>query len=331
MKPYQPAFTTAPLLRHSRVSGFTLVELLVVIAIIGVLIALLLPAVQAAREAARRTQCQNNMRQIGLALHSYHSARKRFPPGGTDYGWCQHPEDGGSEIIRNGNGLLQLLPFLEQTNLYERFDSNHATFDTLHGNNDCCSPTTAAGELLGDPAASGNMDLTQQQLPVFSCPSDIGDPFLPTGGGKTNYDFSASQEFTCKHWSRENPARQRMFGENSTTRSANVTDGLSHTVALVETLRDVFNGDTAAWGYRDWVMVGIDLGENDINAWIWPGKIAEPRRSQLRNYASAGSLHGDGTHILMADGSAHYLLESTDQVIRERLAAMADDQLVSVP
>jgi len=319
------------LARRHQNGGFTLVELLVVIAIIGVLVALLLPAVQAAREAARRSHCQNNLRQIGLALHHYHAARKRFPPGGIDYGWCQYPENGGAEIIRNGNGLLLLLPYLEQTAIYEQFDQEHAAFGALQGNNDCCAPTTSAGVLLGDPLGIGNMALTRQKLSIFSCPSDVGDPILSTAGAKTNYDFSASKEFACDHWSRHDSARKRMFGENSTTRATNVTDGLSNTVAVAETLRDVYNGDTAAWGYRDWVMVGIDIGENPLNAWQWPGRIADPRRSQLRNYAHAGSLHGDGIHVLMADGSTHYLSDSTDPIVLERLAAMADDQVVSLP
>ena len=95
------------MIRQNR-RGFTLVELLVVIAIIGILIALLLPAVQAAREAARRTECTNNMKQIGLALHNYHGPHRTFPPGG---------------MVSNGlSYIVMLLPYMEQKALYDRFD-----------------------------------------------------------------------------------------------------------------------------------------------------------------------------------------------------------------
>lgn len=97
-----------------RARGFTLVELLVVIAIIGILIGLLLPAVQAARESARRTQCANNLKQIGLAVHSYHDARGKLPPGSY---WRKN-----SALKERGSILVHLLPFMEQEGLYETFD-----------------------------------------------------------------------------------------------------------------------------------------------------------------------------------------------------------------
>src|SRR5262245_40193540 len=96
-------------------AAFTLVELLVVIAIIGVLVALLLPAVQAARAAARRMSCQNNVKQIGLALHNHHDVYGTFPPGGVTNGPCCGTESGGTWTIF-------ILPYIEQMNLYERYD-----------------------------------------------------------------------------------------------------------------------------------------------------------------------------------------------------------------
>ncbi len=311
----------------SRTRAFTLVELLVVMAIIGVLISLLLPAVQAAREAARRAHCQNNLKQIGLALHGYHSVRKRFPSGGRDYGWCQNPEKGGTTTIRNDNGLRWLLPYLEQQPLYEQFDVDHAQFTQTKGNNNCCAPTTSLGAMLGDADASGNAALSHQRLAVLNCPSDIGEAFL-TLGAKTNYDFSVSRDYECGHWSRAARNERRVFGENSTTRAANITDGLSHTFALGESLRDVYNGSASAWSYRTWVMVGLDLGQKKINHWH---AAPEPRRSQLSSWGHGGSLHGDGLQVVMADGSVHYLLDSTDREVLEHLAAMADGELASLP
>ena len=110
--------------------AFTLVELLVVIAIIGILIALLLPAVQAAREAARRMQCTNHLKQIGLALLNYESANRRFPRAGIDCGWCDptHVVYGGGQQTRvlNQSGLVSLLPFLEQDSVFGALNLDEA-------------------------------------------------------------------------------------------------------------------------------------------------------------------------------------------------------------
>src|SRR5689334_12420178 len=100
-----------------RRSGFTLVELLVVIAIIGILIALLLPAVQAAREAARRTQCLNNLKQLGVAAHNFLSAKKHFPSSSLG----KRPVDATNSTGQNGSALYQMLPYLEEQSLFNLF------------------------------------------------------------------------------------------------------------------------------------------------------------------------------------------------------------------
>jgi len=335
----------AKLLNRSRWPGFTLVELLVVIAIIGILIALLLPAVQAARESARRAHCSNNLKQLGLALHNYHVAHKVFPPAGIGYGWCRYPEYGDENIL-NVNGLLFLLPYLDEQPLYDQYDPTQCVCTLMHGNEGCCPPTLSEGTLAGDPVTSGNAAVVSQRLAVFSCPSDIGDPFQSANsshygikpgsgfeGAKTNYDLVTSHSYHCNSWKRENRATRRIFGENSNTRIARIGDGTAHTFAMAETLYDIYNGECAGWGYRAWVMVGVDPGGYLINRWDYTTRNGPimPRRGRLGSWAHAGSMHPVGCHIMFADGSVHFLHEDTDAVIRRALSTMDGHDPAELP
>ena len=141
---------------HRTKSAFTLVELLVVITIIGILIALLLPAVQAAREAARRLQCQNNLKQLGLAMLTFEEANGHLPPGGWGYGWVGDP-DRGTGAEQPGSWLFSILPQLEQLPLYE-----------LAGDGDADNITTqqriGAAQTLQTPLAMCNCPSRRQAL-----------------------------------------------------------------------------------------------------------------------------------------------------------------------
>jgi prepilin-type N-terminal cleavage/methylation domain-containing protein len=319
-----------------RVRGFTLIELLVVIAIVAVLIALLLPAVQQAREAARRSQCKCQLRQIGLALHNYESAHMVFPPGGIGYGWCA--EDAvhtGTPIILNTNGLSLLLPFIDQAPLHARIDRTEA----LQGlNTGCCCSIAGnqSGTLAGNPV--NNSPFVAMPLPILLCPSDGGYVYLDTnncygvatapGGAKTSYDFIASRnDFYCNNWSVQNPRTRYMFGENSSTRARDVTDGLTNTIMVGETTLSVYNGRTPAWGYRGWVMTGVDPQTFGINTWNMNG--SQPQIGTLASWGFAGSLHTGGAHFVMGDGAVRFLSQNTNLNTLYQMSMMGDGSVIS--
>jgi prepilin-type N-terminal cleavage/methylation domain-containing protein/prepilin-type processing-associated H-X9-DG protein len=333
---------------HKSSRGFTLIELLVVITIIGILIALLLPAVQAAREAARRMRCSNNMKQLGLALHNYHATNGCFPPAGIGYGWCaQNTTYAGNSIILNANGLMMLLPYLDQIPLYQSYNQSQCASSIMAGYGPGCvtSSCGGTGSLAGDPVTSGNAKVISQRLSVFSCPSDNPNDstypyYIPPNayygittsgsynGVKTNYDFSVTATEYCNYWRKQAAAAQTMFGENSNCRIADVRDGTSNTIAMSERLYAVQNGKCSAWGYRAWVMTGVDMSSG-LNVWAFSGYKTTP--GILGSWPNAGSDHPGGAHVLMGDGSVQFLSENTNLTILAKLATMADGKLVAIP
>jgi prepilin-type N-terminal cleavage/methylation domain-containing protein/prepilin-type processing-associated H-X9-DG protein len=328
---------------HRSRLGFTLIELLVVIAIIALLIGLLLPAVQKVREAAARSTCANNLKQLGLALHNYQSANGVFPPAGKGYGWCiVSGAYRGDSRIYNLNGLVLLLPYLEQGPLYSKI--NRAEAMSPQNTGYCCSyQGNTVGTVVGNPVTNGNAALMSVELAALLCPSDPGHPlqgastpYGPGGafdGAKTNYDFiTSTNDFFCNCWPVAPANARAMFGENSKTRFANITDGTSNTIALGETTLEVYNGRTASWGYRGWVMTGIDLryGINDWSYTTLTGPIT-PQPGRLGSWGRAGSLHTGGAQFCFADGSVRFISQDTDQTTLTRLGYMADGNPMTPP
>lgn len=193
--------------RPARCRAFTLVELLVVIAIIGILIAMLLPAVQAAREAARRSQCANNLKQIGLALHNYLDSNRSFPPS-----FCLRP--GTTLSGNNGSWSIhgRLLPFLEQASAYE-----HVRLD-----------------LAWDAQLVSGVPM--MRIPVYLCPSEVNDTVRLKNGEP--YVYPQNYGFSFGSWLVYQPATGQggdgAFFVNSRTTPAAFRDGLSNTLTAAE-------------------------------------------------------------------------------------------------
>lgn len=320
--------------------AFTLIELLVVIAVIAILIAMLVPAVQKVREASARSQCQNNLKQFGIALHAYHDAQKKLPPAGKGYGWCilQPPTYVGDPQIYNLNGIVLLLPYLEQANIASQFDMTAAM--SAQNTGYCCSYVgNTSGTVAGNPATV-NAPLMANLMPIIYCPSDAGtklqgasSAYGPSGsfnGAKTNYDFiTSTNDFYCNYWKATPTKTRNIFGENSDTRLSKILDGTSNTLAMGETTLDVWNGRCASWGYRGWVMTGIDP-RGGINDWSFVSD-PNPRRGRLGSWGRAGSLHTGGANFLFADGAVRFIEESINLNTFTLLGYTADETATTPP
>ena len=284
-----------------RRTAFTLVELLVVIAIIGVLVGLLLPAVQSAREAARRMSCSNNLKQIGLALHNYHDSNRSFAPG-----WII-PKSGDTRYAWGWSASI--MPFMELENIQEA-----ARYGELNVH-------TAAN----DPAL---LEVLQTPIPAYRCPSDIApatNNWLAIRSQRmatSNYVGTHNSDYWDKNG---DLAQGGMFIENKPTRMADVQDGTSNTFMVGErkwSFRDVndntlISGAAHAWGNvpghgSDWrwgyqVALGVyrmDLSGTDQSGKIYSGEVS------MRGANAFSSSHPGGAQFCFVDGSVRFVSES---------------------
>lgn len=301
-----------------RVSGFTLVELLVVIAIIGVLIALLLPAVQQAREAARRSQCVNQQKQIGLALHNHHDTFGTFPAGSK---WEHSDVCGDNKGAARMPWTVAILPFLEQNNLYEEFDIE-AQFPW--GWND--QYTTA------NPDQGGvNKDPARVVLTAYQCPSNplsgsekpVLDYLGVTGGG-------VAEDAPCgSGYGGSIVFDNGIFYTNSKTKFRDMTDGTTNTFMVGESIYfkgPNSNNETFTWasgwsGNKSAPSGGATvrainsgpnvLSANDVNLWA-------------DSTLTFSSVHPGGAIFTMGDASAQFVPETIDLTIYRQLGRRSD-------
>jgi prepilin-type N-terminal cleavage/methylation domain-containing protein len=318
--------------RRSR-AGFTLVELLVVIAIIGVLVSLLLPAVQAARESARRTQCSNNMKQFALGVHNYQDTQKVFPPSHLNYMSTYRGESYTPTL--NHTGMMLTLPYMDNANLSDTVDFRLATGPSMYPYNPPVAVPTA------------NQEAVAKKLAAFLCPTDDGRQDIPSGAGwaahygqqdvngaSTNYDFSTNALYTLYGYSydwiaRNIPNERRFSGVNAKTTFTHMQDGSSNCVMLCETTREVYNGYSTAWGYRGWVMTGHDLAQDHgqgfgINCWTYAGIPSTFKWGRLGNWGLTGSQHRGGAYFAFGDGSIRFLSQSAQFATLGQMARVAD-------
>jgi prepilin-type N-terminal cleavage/methylation domain-containing protein/prepilin-type processing-associated H-X9-DG protein len=310
-------------MRH-RFSGFTLVELLVVIAIIGTLIALLLPAVQTAREAARRSQCSNNLRQIGLALANYQDGNKVFPPGrvGCD-GWTGGPcgtKPGSSRPATSG--FVLILPHLELLSLYKMF-MPFAKGAVYPGQpNDQDDGTTSGWRTPSVDAA------IRTRPPVFVCPSDKSQPMrgscatgsyaLCMGSVGPSKGIDAVK---VKH------NNNGTFMYVTLYQPKDIVDGLSRTIFVGETIEAHTDESANCWVLGTRHLNCLRSADNPLNT--KPGKgIVDDRYGYKTNGAFA-SRHPGGASFAFGDGHVVFLSELIDLKTYRALATRAGREVVS--
>ena len=298
-----------------RNKGFTLVELLVVIAIIGILIGLLLPAVQAAREAARRMQCTNNMKNLALAMQTYHDAHKSLPPGCTTFnttaaGSYNHSTGGG---VSHGQWSWSafILPQVESVALYDLIDFTYPAWCDHHWMSPNVNCSTC--EYSGETWMENHKTVSESAPSVFQCPS-TDHAYI-----NTQKDYAVNGAATDSSSLPERTANKKYFAGlfclNETFGLSAIKDGTSNTILMAELCSSALPSQT-----NDVDNVGANpfVWVNDLSQGFFifaqNGKpICMPNNvGYNRTERSPKSQHPGGMNVSMVDGSVHFVSDTID-------------------
>ncbi len=306
--------------KQTKAGGFTLVELLVVIAIIGILIALLLPAVQAAREAARCCQCKNNLKQIGLAMHMFNDVERRLP-------WAVPPDrvahatDGAESSGEEWNSaFLHILPYIEGNTLHERYDFSQT------------------------PSAAGNKEIADMVLPDYVCPSTS----FPGGGpplGAGTYAVSVGSEYAITGnmtKATHNGAIISASAGKTSVDGISGADGSSSTFLVgeldygLENFRDGPEFRGRVGGSTLWASAyftdshGATAGKFNSDRLVhYPPKDRSENDKKFLEWVTFRSDHPGGVNMLMADGSVHFYDENTNEMVLDAHATREGGEIIS--
>lgn len=320
-----------------RRTAFTLIELLVVIAIIAVLIGLLLPAVQKVREAAARMSCSNNLKQLGLAAHNYHSTFSVLPPGVNLPGFNPPPAGVGAAPVTNQsfNFLEALLPGLEQNNIYSKMNFQHPNtltkkWDSQYNTGNC--------DVAGAPGST--------VVKTFLCPSDSGIPQTTWSANGLTYTFGANSYGGCAGtiaFFTNSMTCDGIFYINSKVKLTDITDGSSNTILMGERKRkdDVYNAvyrddfqNRSGWAWSN-SNAGFDYlfgTEVPIN-WLMPDSVRTSGDPNFiyedQRFNAFGSFHTAGANFCFGDGSVRFLPDSTPLTVLQPLGTRSGGEVIN--
>jgi len=331
-------------LMRSRWAAFTLVELLVVIAIIGILVALLLPAVQAAREAARRMQCSNQLRQLALAVHNYHTAHGTMPSGS----YC-HTNDGAAcgSIYGCHNWFTSMLPYVEQTALYDKLDFEKRTHEepnaslildhvvpgmkcpsdsapALQGHGRFASSSCPSGVHIAGPLSDDSRTMGQWYAPS-------GGPVAPSNGTCMIPETAEGLNCLSKNQGYADHGTPGMFTSGWVTYTFDdCRDGLSNTFLLGEQL-PAYCKDQMLF-HSHYIVGTTNIPPNQhksMDCQPFPSDwLAGNCHLWMLGFKSH---HPGGLHMAMADGSIHHISETIDYDTWVYLGHRSDGQVASLP